>query len=402
MVKKGILIAFGEWFLKSEGVKNLFQERLINNLRFFLEREKIKFSIISSRERIVVQSEQIEKALEKIKNIFGISWIADASYFPKINLKDFSGFIAENYKKWIKAKETFAVRLKLEKGLIKENREKVIERIAEKVDRKVDLDNPDKEIFVEIRTMPRFARQNLDSSLCSELRKDGWFLYFKKTKGAGGLPVGSSGRVLTLMSGGIDSPVAAYLMAKRGAENIWLHFHSFPLVSNKSIEKTKELAKIFLKYQPRLKVYFVPFSKIQMEIKAKIPEQYRILLYRRLMLKIAEKIAEKAGFGALVTGESLGQVSSQTLPNIKITEEAVKIPVFRPLIAHDKEEIIDLAKKIDTFDISIKPQEDCCTLFTPKHSTAEGKMGKIKELEKKLGIRRLINEVMREVKIEEY
>jgi thiamine biosynthesis protein ThiI len=204
------------------------------------------------------------------------------------------------------------------------------------------------------------------------------------------------------MSGGIDSPVAAYLMAKRGAENIWLHFHSFPLVSNKSIEKTKELAKTFLGYQPRLKVYYVPFSKIQMEIKAKIPEQYRILLYRRLMLKIAEIIAKNANCGALVTGESLGQVSSQTLPNIRIAGEAVKIPVFRPLIAHDKEEIIDLAKKIDTFDISIKPQEDCCTLFTPKHPTAEGKMEKIRGLEKKLGIKRLINEVMREVKIEEY
>jgi len=216
------------------------------------------------------------------------------------------------------------------------------------------------------------------------------------------LPVGASGKVLSLISGGIDSPLAAFLIAKRGAENIWLHFHSFPLVSRASIEKVKELARVFLDYQPHLKIYFIPFQKAQIEIKTKAPSNYRILLYRRLMFKIAERIAEKENCQALVTGESLGQVSSQTLPNIKIIEEGVKIPVLRPLIGQDKEEIIKLAKKIGTFQISIKPQEDCCTLFVPRHQTAKGDLKRIKELEKKIGANRIAREAIKEVKTVEY
>lgn len=383
MAKKGILIAFGEWFLKSEGVKNLFQKRLIKNLRFFLSKEKIKFKLSYSRERIFIETAKCGQAMVIVKDVFGIGWLAESFFFPESSLKKLSDFVAANYEDWIKKDRTFAIRLRMEKGVFKESREKAIEKIAERIDRKVDLDYPDKEIFIEIR-------------------RNGTFLYFEKTRGVGGLPVGSGGKVLTLMSGGIDSPAAAYLAAKRGVENIWLHFHSFPLVSNKSIEKTKELAEVFLKYQPQLKVFYAPFSKIQMEIKAKIPEQYRILLYRRLMLKIAEEIAKEEGCAALVTGESLGQVSSQTLPNMEITEEAVKIPVLRPLVAYDKEEIISLAKKIGTYEISIKPQEDCCTLFTPKHPTAAGKMEEIKRLEKKIASKKLIAAVVKEMKAELY
>lgn len=381
--QKGILIAFGEWFLKSEGVKNLFQKRLMENLRFFLSKEKIKFRLSYSRERIFIETERCSQASAVIKSIFGIGWLAESFLLPGANLKKLSGFVAANYEDWIEKDRTFAIRLRMERGVFKESREKVIEKIADKIDREVDLDYPDREVFIEIR-------------------RGAAFIYFEKIRGANGLPVGSSGKVLTLMSGGIDSPVAAYLIAKRGAENIWLHFHSFPLVSNKSIEKTKELARVFLKYQPNLTVYYAPFSKIQMEIKAKIPEQYRILLYRRLMLKIAEEIAGKRDCAALVTGESLGQVSSQTLPNMEITEEAVKIPVLRPLVAYDKEEIISLAKKINAYEISIKPQEDCCTLFTPKHPTAAGEMAKIKELEKKIASKKLIAAVIKEIKMERY
>ena len=354
-LRNGILIAFGELFLKSEGVRKLFQRRLINNLCFFLEKEKIEFKIHSFRERIFVETNQALKAKKIIKRIFGIAWFSDSFYF--FDLKELIRFIDKNYKKYIKKGESFAIRMKKDR--------KVIDRIAKLIDRKVNLDRPKRELFVEQRDKKHF-------------------LYFKKVKGAGGLPVSSSGKVLSLISGGIDSPVAAFLAAKRGAENVWLHFHSFPLVSNASIEKTKELAQVFKKYQPNLKIYFVPFQEAQLEIKAKASAKYRILLYRRLMLKIAEKIAEKEGCDALVTGESLGQVSSQTLPNIKITEEAVKIPVLRPLIGFDKEEIIKLGQKIGTFKISIKPQEDCCTLFVPKHQTAQGRLDVVKELEKKI------------------
>jgi thiamine biosynthesis protein ThiI len=211
--------------------------------------------------------------------------------------------------------------------------------------------------------------------------------------------VGTGGKVLAFISGGIDSPVASYLMAKRGAENIWLHFHSFPLVSQKSIEKVKKLAEIFLKFQPRLKVYLFPFSKIQMEIRVKSKPKYRVLLYRRAMSKIGEYLAKKENCYALVTGESLGQVSSQTLPNLQIIERAVSIPILRPLIGMDKEEIINLAKKIGTYQISILPQEDCCTLFTPKHATAKGNLKEIEKIEKGLNLKKIIKQSQKEVQI---
>jgi thiamine biosynthesis protein ThiI len=265
----------------------------------------------------------------------------------------------------------------------KKDRDKVIADIAKVIKRKVNLSRPKRVIFIEAR-------------------KEGWFLHLKKIKGKGGLPVGSGGKVLSLISGGIDSPVAAFLIAKRGGENVWLHFHSFPLVSQASIKKVEDLARIFLNYQPQLKVYFVPFHKIQMEIKTKVLAKYRILLYRRLMLKIAEEIARKEGCQALVTGESLGQVSSQTLPNIKIVEEGTEISILRPLIGMDKEEIVNLAEEIGTYQISIKPQEDCCTLFTPKHASAEGKLEKIQKSEKELNISKIIEETIKEIKIEKY
>jgi len=387
--KKGILIAFGELFLKSPGVKRIFKRRLIQSLSFFLKKEGLDFKIFSFRERVFIETSKIKKSLKITKKIFGIAWLADCLFFPKITLRKFSNFVGKNYKDWIKKDETFAIRLKRDphyqiSGVgVKESREKIIDEIAKMIDRKVNLSKPKREIFIEVR-------------------KRGWFLYFKKIKGKGGLPIGSEGKVLSLISGGIDSPAAAFLIAKRGAKNIWLHFHSFPLVSKASIEKVKELAKIFLNYQPHLKIYFIPFQKAQMEIKATILPKYRILFYRRLMFKMAEKIAQKKECQALVTGESLGQVSSQTLPNIRIIETGIKIPVLRPLIGMDKEEIINLAKKIRTFQISIKPQEDCCTLFVPKHATAKGDPETIKKLEKKLNIKNIIQETIKEAQIEKY
>jgi thiamine biosynthesis protein ThiI len=378
-MKKGILIAFGEIFLKSRGVQEIFKGKLIGNISFFLKKNKIDFKVFPQRERIFLETKNLKKAKSVIKNVFGISWFAKSLFFEKESLKEVSEFVAKNYENWIKKGESFAIRLK--KGSeIKEKREKIIDEIAKNIKRKVDLEKPKREIFFEAR-------------------KEGFYLYFKKEKGAGGLPVGASGKVLTLISGGIDSPVAAYLMAKRGAENVWLHFHSFPLVSQKSIEKVKKLAQVFLKFQPKLKVYFFPFSKIQAQIRIKSPPKYRVLLYRRAMVKIAQNLAKKENCYALVTGESLGQVSSQTLPNLEIIEKAVSIPILRPLIGLDKEEIIDFSKKIGTYEISILPQEDCCTLFTPKHATAKGNLKEIEKIEKKLSLNKIIKESEKAIEI---
>jgi thiamine biosynthesis protein ThiI len=378
-MKKGILIAFGEIFLKSRGVQEIFKGKLIGNISFFLKKSKINFKLFPQRERIFLETENLKKAKSVIKNVFGISWFAKSLFFEKESLKEVSEFVAKNYKNWIKKGESFAIRLK--KGSeIEEKKDKIIDAIAKNIKRKVDLEKPKKEIFVEVR-------------------KEGFYLYFKKEKGPGGLPVGASGKVLTLISGGIDSPVAAYLMAKRGAENVWLHFHSFPLVSQKSIEKVKKLAQVFLKFQPKLKVYFFPFSKIQAQIRIKSPPKYRVLLYRRAMVKIAQSLAKKENAHALVTGESLGQVSSQTLPNLEIIEKAVSIPILRPLIGLNKEEIINLAKEIGSYEISILPQEDCCTLFTPKHATAKGNLKELLKIEKKLDLKEIIKSSKKEIQI---
>jgi thiamine biosynthesis protein ThiI len=378
-MKEGILIAFGEIFLKSPGVQRIFRRKLQNNLTFFLKKEGIDFRIFSQRERIFVETKEQNKARTIIKNVFGISWFAKSFFFERGTKREVSNFVAQNYQNWIKEDESYAIRLK-KGGEIKESSQKIIEEIAKNIKRKVNLKKPKREIFVEAR-------------------KEGFYLYFKKEKGAGGLPVGASGKVLTLISGGIDSPVASYLIAKRGAENVWLHFHSFPLVSQKSIEKVKKLAEVFLKFQPRLKVYLFPFSKIQMEIRVKSKPKYRILLYRRAMMKIAENLAQKEDCYALVTGESLGQVSSQTLPNLQIIEKTVSIPILRPLIGMDKEEIINLAKKIGTYQISISPQEDCCTLFTPKHATAKGNLKEIEKIEKSLNLKKLIKQSQKGIEV---
>lgn len=376
MVKKGVLISFGELFLKSKGVRDNFIKRLINNLSFALNGTGSK--IYDLRDRIFVSAEGDIKKI--ISGVPGISNISDALYSDSGGLENVFSFVKENYPLWLKEKETYALRIKTENPELKDKKAKIIDEVAYLIKRKVNLSNPDKEINIEIR-------------------KNSWLIHFNKERASGGLPSGSGGKVLVLMSGGIDSPVAGYMMAKRGAENVWLHFHSFPLVSNASISKIEELAKVFLSYQPKLKVYFIPFSKAQVGIKAKADANYRVLIYRRLMLKIAEKIMKDERCGALITGESLGQVSSQTLKNINITHNSVKSLVLRPLIGMDKEEIIAISKKNSFFDISIKPQEDCCTLFVSKGQTADGNLDKVKEIEKKLNISKLIKECLKNIEV---
>ncbi len=378
--KEGILVAFGEIFLKSEGVQKQLKKQLLKNIFSLLKKKKIICKVSFFRERIFIETKDFRKTADVLKRVFGVVWRAKVYFFEDAGLHDVSVFIKDNYADWVKEKESFALRIQ-KGGDMREKREDIIDSVAKNIKREVNLSNPKKEIFIE-------------------RRKEGWFIYFKKHKCLRGLPVGSEGKVISLVSGGIDSPVASYLMAGRGVENIWIHFHSFPLVSMASIEKTRELAKIFLNYQPMLKVYFVPFSEIQKEIKIKIDAKYRVLVYRRIMFKIAQKLAKAEMCEGLVTGESLGQVSSQTLPNIQITQEKIKIPILRPLIGMDKEDIISLAEQCNFFKVSIKPQGDCCTLFVPKHQTAAGSIKAINEMEKCLDAKQLIATALKEKKVE--
>ncbi len=241
---------------------------------------------------------------------------------------------------------------------------------------KVDLENPDIICFIEI--VEKYA-----------------FLYLEKIPGLGGLPVSVSGKVVVLLSGGIDSPVAAFYIMKRGAKAIFVHFHSYPYTNKASIEKISKLIKVLNKFQFNSRLYLVPFSFIQKQILLKTPAKLRIILYRRFMFRITQEIAKKERALAIVSGESLGQVASQTLENIKVIEEAVSLPIFRPLISEDKEDIIRKAKEINTFEISILPHQDCCARFLPKHPETRAALEEVERAEKKLDIEKLNEQALK-------
>jgi thiamine biosynthesis protein ThiI len=243
--------------------------------------------------------------------------------------------------------------------------------VLERFPARVDLKNPELTLFVDI--LPKEA-----------------FIYLEKVPGPGGLPVGVAGRVIALLSGGIDSPVAAYRMMRRGCQVSFVHFHGAPFLDRRTQEKTREIVKLLTRYQYTSRLYLVPFGEVQQEVVVNTPAPYRVLLYRRLMARIAEHLASLEGAKALVTGESLGQVASQTLENLTVIEEAVKLPLFRPLIGMDKEEITEQAKEIGTYEISIQPDQDCCTLFVPRHPATRATMDDIGRAEMTLDLDRLV------------
>ena len=214
--------------------------------------------------------------------------------------------------------------------------------------------------------------------------RDQAYLYCRVIPAVGGMPVGTGGKAALLLSGGIDSPVAGYMIAKRGVQLVAVHYHSFPYTSEFAKQKVLDLAKILSEYCCGIKVYVVPFTDIQMQIHEKCPEDYTTLIMRRYMMRIAEQIARKEEALALITGESVGQVASQTMEALTTTDEVVHMPVFRPLIGFDKIDIIEYAKKIGTYETSSLPYEDCCTVFTPRHPATKPKMAMILKGEEKL------------------
>jgi len=232
---------------------------------------------------------------------------------------------------------------------------------------------------------------NPELTVTLEVRDYKAYVHAAPVQGAGGMPVGSNGRAVSLLSGGIDSPVATYMIAKRGIQIIPVHFHAFPYTSEQAKEKVLTLAKKLTPYCGDLMVELVPFTQIQQEMAAKCPEAYFTIIMRRFMMRIAERIALDNGCKALVTGESLGQVASQTMESMAATEAVVNLPVLRPVIGMDKEEIVRLARKIDTFDTSILPFEDCCTVFTPRHPKTRPRLEEVAAAERDLDMETLIN-----------
>jgi len=231
-----------------------------------------------------------------------------------------------------------------------------------------------------------------------EGRDVGAYIHAKQLPGAGGMPVGTGGKAAILISGGIDSPVAAYMMAKRGIRLTAIHFASPPYTSERAEQKVISLLEKVGRYAGNMKMHIVPFTHIQEEIRNHCPEEYFTLIMRRFMMRLAQRIAKDADCGALITGESLGQVASQTIPALAVTDTLATMPVFRPLIGMDKEEIITIARRIDTFELSIQPYEDCCTVFTPRHPNTRPKLRLVEEAESPLDVGALVKEALEGVR----
>ncbi len=232
--------------------------------------------------------------------------------------------------------------------------------------------------------------------------RDDAFVYADDYRGAGGLPVGTGGKVAVMMSGGIDSPVAAWRMMRRGCKAVLVHFHAFPLVEGRSRDKAKELAESLNAWQYDTRLHLVPFADVQRRVILEVPGPLRVIAYRRFMVRIAEAIAAREGAQALVTGESLGQVGSQTLRNIATVDEAASMPILRPLVGLDKSEIIDQAQAIGTYETSILPDEDCCTLFVPRSPATAVRPEQIAEHEARLDVPALVSEAAAVAKVFEY
>ncbi len=380
-MKKLVLVRYGEIILKGFN-RPVFEDALIKNIkRAIADDGEVKISKAQATIYIepMESDMQIDPIVEKLKKVFGIVSIVIA-YRTEKSIDAVWEEIKLSFDDTLRNAKTFKVEAKRadKKFPLKspEICKEVGGRILSKYHHlKVDVNNPEITVHVEIR--------------------EGYaYVHTGREKGTGGMPVGTNGKALLLLSGGIDSPVAGYMIGKRGVKLEAIHFFSYPYTSERAKDKVTKLASIIGGYMGGLKVHVVPFTDIQLEIRDKCPEEHLTLVMRRFMMQISQKIAEKRGCQALITGESIGQVASQTMSALAVTDDAVTMPVFRPLIGMDKEEIVEISRVIDTFETSILPYEDCCTVFTPKHPTTKPKVEKIIMSQNLLDCERLINEAV--------
>ena len=370
-----VICHYSEIALKGRN-RSFFEKKLVSNIKKALPEGSFS-SVRRPEGRIVIRlTDDAERGVvqKRIKKVFGL---AHFSFAKKVasDLEEIKSSAVELLKKEDVNPNSFRVTTKRADKSFPHNSPEVSRlvgaEIFESFSWDVDLTNFDLNVFIEITGK-------------------GSYIYFKKITGYGGLPTGSSGRAMLLLSGGIDSPVAGFKMMKRGLSIDFVHFHAYPLVSNDSIKKAEKLFEKLKKYSPDSRLFLIPFGEIQKEIRTTIPEKYRIIFYRRLMLDISEQLAESRNAKALVTGESLGQVSSQTLPNMRATEQAVDLPILRPLVGENKREITKRAKDIKTYQISILPDQDCCTLFNPRSPETNADLKEVLEMEKELQLESLI------------
>lgn len=380
-MKEVILIKNGELALKGLN-RSTFEDILVKNIRRRLKSAG-DFDYIKSQSTIIIEPKDencdFEAAQEAVSRIFGIAGFSRAAAVEKDFDKviEISGDYLEGA---LKNAKTFKVEAKRSDKKFpltspEISREMGGHLLSVYPHLKVDVHNPEVTVMVEVR----------DKYI---------FLHGTQIKGAGGMPVGTGGKAGILISGGIDSPVAAWMMAKRGIELTAIHFASPPYTSKRAEMKVVTLLEKVAKYSGRMTMFTVPFTEIQEQIKDNCPEELFTLIMRRAMMKAAEKIARKENCQALITGESVGQVASQTIYALACTDVAANMPVFRPLIGMDKDEIIEISRKIDTFETSILPYEDCCTVFTPKHPKTRPNLGDIEKAEQLIPLEELVEEAV--------
>ena len=385
-MKEVILIKNGELALKGLN-RHIFEDLLIKNMKHRLGSIG-KFNFIRAQSTIVAEPQNedtdLDLAVEKIKKVFGIAAFSRAAAVEK------------DFQVILKTAETY-----LENDLMCASTFKVE---AKRSDKKFPLNSP--EICREaggylLNKFPHLTVDvhNPDITVNIEIRDEFAYIHGRQIKGAGGMPTGSAGKAALLISGGIDSPVAGYMMAKRGLELTAVHFASPPYTSERAEQKVHSLLGQVAKYSGRTNLWVVPFTEIQEKIKDECPEDIFTVIMRRMMMRVAQIIAERENAGALITGESVGQVASQTMPAIACTDAICEIPVFRPLIGMDKDEVIEISRKIETFDISILPYEDCCTVFTPKHPRTKPTIKYVEEAEAKFDFEPMIIKAAEEARL---
>lgn len=384
-MKEIILIKNGELALKGLN-RRTFEDMLVKNMRYRLS-PLGSFRYSNAQSTIVVEpldvNADVDEAFDRLCKVFGIAGLSRAASVEKdIDV------ICESAREYMAPVLSGARTFKVE---------------AKRADKSFPLTSPQISATLGGVLLESFPHLTVDVhepevTVTVEVRDNAAYIHADQVKGAGGMPVGSAGRAALLISGGIDSPVAGYMMSKRGLELTAVHFASPPYTSERAEQKVHSLLRKVSEYSGKISLFVVPFTEIQEQIKDNCPEDIFTLIMRRMMMRIAQTIALREGAGALITGESVGQVASQTMPAIACTQAVCNMPVFRPLIGMDKDEVVAVSRRIDTFDISILPYEDCCTVFTPKHPKTRPQLGYIEACEKALDVDALCESALAQVR----
>ncbi len=376
-----ILVKLGEIILKGLNRRS-FEQRLMDNMRKAIQKYG-NFKVYCLQSTVYVEaaddSADMDGAFEALKKVFGIIKLTRAAGCAK-DKDEIAKLAVEYLKEDMENARSFKVESKRsDKSFPMTSIElsQYVGGILQDAYPHISVDVHDPELVVNI-----------------EVRDLAAYVHAAPVKGAGGMPLGSNGVAVTLLSGGIDSPVSTYMIAKRGVRLIPVHFFSFPYTSELAKEKVIELGNQLTDYCGKMTLEIVPFTHIQEEIRDKCPEEYFTLIMRRFMMRIAQRIAKSNGAKAIVTGENLGQVASQTMEAMASTQAVMDIPCIQPLIGFDKEEIVTIARKIGTFETSILPYEDCCTVFTPRHPRTRPKVSEVEQAESTLDIEALVNEAL--------